>query len=255
MTREQGKQVKIGDRVVHKPSGCTGEVRVVIPEWGVEVWVLDHNNARERWWWDSMTVRIPRKIRRFPRPFRFARLRPTKCCHCIAGRLVVLGANKVRCNRCKNLIGSESFPNRIKRSAAMLKRAEEKGTLPRPRNKKAVIKKKRGISPPGNRSKKRATPTGIQSGKKKKEPQKVKRNLGVQSRRRKEVAHGSAKTTAKQAVPTIAVSTQESTAVSTSENTTIPSADEKVLVVEEATMDQIVEAEKENMPEEEIKKG
>lgn len=147
MNQEQGLQLKIGDRVVQKSSGMTGEIRDIIPGWGVEVW--NYNRNRERWWWDSITVRIPRKIKRYPRPFRFPRLRPTKCCHCRVGRMVVIGENKVKCTKCKFLIGNESFPNRIARASGFLRKAEAAGALRKRRTRKKVARRKdRKISHP-----------------------------------------------------------------------------------------------------------
>lgn len=242
MLREQGKQVRVGDRVVFKSSGSTGEVRVVIPDWGVEVWVPDHNNARERWWWDSLTIRIPRKIKRYPRPFRFARLQPTQCCHCPEGvmlpiirknkktihkravnrRMEVLDEHRVRCYWCDFLIGSESFPHRIERAKKLLRRAEENGTLPRPTNKGSSGKKKRRTGMSKVRSKKRPTRAGVQGGKKKKAPKKSPRNLVVRSRGRKEVAHGPAK----EVVSEVVIPTQESSTIPQVKNPAVPQTGE-----------------------------
>lgn len=244
MTREQGKQVRVGDRVVYRTSGSTGEVRVIIPDWGVEVWVRDHNNARERWWWDSITTRIPRVIKRYPRPFRFARLQPSKCCHCPEGVMVAIPRkNKksihrmaikrkmevvnvasgygVRCNWCNSLIGSESFPERIRRARTSLKRAEEKGTLPHPRNKKATGKKKRRTSPSRDRPKRSSSPR-VQSGPKKKAPKTSSRNVVLRSKRRKEKPNGTKKA--------VEIPTEIRPPIPTTESSAVPKAPEKEIL-------------------------
>jgi len=204
MLPEQGKLLKIGDRVVHKPSGCTGEVRVIIEYWGVEVWVPEHNNNKERWWWDSITVRMPRKIKRYPRPFRFARLQPTKCCHCQVGRMVVVGEkqDKVRCTKCKFLVGSESFPHRIERARGLLRRAAIARTKGKgPRRKKVARPKNRKVTHP-----RKAQHPKLRR-------KKNKGRVGVRPRRRKEERHVEKST---QAISPVAVPT--SPAVPTPEN-------------------------------------
>jgi hypothetical protein len=110
ITREEFiKETVVGKRVVHRASGVTGEVRLVIPDWGVEVWNFSdkypRKGERERWSWAMITKRFPRDIKRFPRPFRFPRLLPTLQCHCKIGKMEVIGVSQVKCLRC-NFAGS-----------------------------------------------------------------------------------------------------------------------------------------------------
>jgi hypothetical protein len=159
-------QLVPGCRILERVSGTTGEIRKIF-DWGVEVWVPDLNYSRQNWTWTMLATRFPRKIKRYPRPFRFPRMKPIRCCHCQIGRMVVEGANKVRCMRCRFLIGDESFPKRIARATAMLKK---KLLEPKPKRKvrKGVVRRK-GKASHRNVSRK-----------------KVSRGVGVRSRGRKE---------------------------------------------------------------------
>ena len=110
-------------RVVHTVSGNTGEIYKFLGEWGVQVWNTDRGYERENWWWGSVTVRTPRRIKRYPRPFRWPRTEKTLVCHCKIGKMAVLTANTVGCQRCGYLVGDESFPRRIVRATEMLRKA------------------------------------------------------------------------------------------------------------------------------------
>lgn len=140
MTPEDGLKLLMGNRVVHKVSGNTGEIHKFIGVWGVQVWNLDRGCERENWWWASVLIRIPRNIKRYPRPFRFPRLEKTLVCHCKIGKMVVEGPNKVRCTRCKKLVGDESFPRRIVRASGMLRKVDQ---VPRKKTPKRKVVPKR----------------------------------------------------------------------------------------------------------------
>jgi hypothetical protein len=135
-----------GSRILEKSSGMTGEV-YRIHEWGVEVWVLDMNNSRQNWHWNMLATRFPRKIKRYPRPFRFPREVPTQCCHCKIGRMEVEGEHEVRCTRCKLLVGDESFPRRIKRASSFLRKKYSQPDSGR-KVRKRVVRRKRKTSHP-----------------------------------------------------------------------------------------------------------
>lgn len=110
-------------RVVDKHTGRTATVYKVLPQYGVQVWVKQRGNERENWPWSWITLRRPRRIKRYPRPFRFARLAPSGHCHCRIGKMEIASLPRtVKCLRCGNLIGSESFPSRFRRAEAMLKK-------------------------------------------------------------------------------------------------------------------------------------
>lgn len=113
-------------RVVDNVVGRTAEVYKILPKFGVQVWVKERGFERENWPWAMILLRQPRYLKRYPRPFRWPREEETKQCHCKIGRMEVesVEQNSVRCQRCKNLIGSESFPRRIKRASDMLRKAD-----------------------------------------------------------------------------------------------------------------------------------
>jgi hypothetical protein len=119
-------QIGIGQRVVLKSSGTTGEVKKILP-WGVEVEVKFGKVEREIWSWEMIVKRNPRSIKRYPRPFRFPRTEVTKQCHCKGGPMSIVprGDNAVRCQnkKCKQLIGSEGFPKRIEQASKLLYQA------------------------------------------------------------------------------------------------------------------------------------
>lgn len=122
MDEALGRELVLGNRVIHEASGFTGEVRKTYA-WGVEVWVPALGNSREIWSWPMITVRTPRIIKRYPRPFRWPREIPTEQCHCKIGRMEVEGENQVRCTRCKKLVGNEAFPARFRRASQFLRKA------------------------------------------------------------------------------------------------------------------------------------
>lgn len=92
----------------------------------VQVSVKQRGYELENWPWSWLTIRTPRRIKRYPRPFRFPRREKTNQCHCRIGKMVIEDAkeNTVRCQRCKKLVGSESFHRRIHRAADMLRKAD-----------------------------------------------------------------------------------------------------------------------------------
>jgi hypothetical protein len=135
MDPELGQLLIIGDRVVQTASGYTGEIYQMFP-WGVQVWNPDRGNERENWSWAMITVRTPRLVKRYPRPFRWPREIPTEQCHCKIGRMEVEGEHEVRCTRCKKLVGSEAYPRRFLRASKLLRsaysgRKSKKQTSPR----------------------------------------------------------------------------------------------------------------------------
>lgn len=109
-------------RVVNTVTGHTGQVYKMLQKFGAQVW-NKKDQTRENWFWSIMTMRIPRSIKRYPRPLRFTRELRTEVCHCPSGREKVEGPSLVRCLKCGKLIGSESFPKRIIRAAAKLRKA------------------------------------------------------------------------------------------------------------------------------------
>lgn len=113
-------------RVVDTVVGRTAEVHKLLPGFGVQVWVKERGFERENWPWAMITLRQPRYLKRYPRPFRWPREEATKQCHCKIGKMEVedVEQNAVRCQRCKNLIGSESYPRRINRASDMLRKAD-----------------------------------------------------------------------------------------------------------------------------------
>src|ERR1700733_3122176 len=129
------KNVIPGKLVVDTITGRTAEVHKILPKFGVQVWVKERGYERENWPWAMCTVRIPRHVKRYPRPRRYPRLEPTKQCHDKIGRMEVEDVEKreVRCQKCKLLIGYESFPRRIERATDLLRKADRKlQALPRP---------------------------------------------------------------------------------------------------------------------------
>jgi hypothetical protein len=108
--------------VVNTVTGHTGQVYKMLPKFGAQVW-NKKDQTRENWFYSILTVRIPRSIKRYPRPLRFARETPTNQCHCPSGREKVENEHSVRCLKCKQLIGSESFPKRLARAEVKLRKA------------------------------------------------------------------------------------------------------------------------------------
>jgi len=153
----------VGSRVVQTASGYTGEIYKAF-EWGVQVWNLDRGNERENWTWSMVTVRNPRSIKRYPRPLRFPRDVHYPVCHCKIGRMEVIGENKVKCARCKNLIGSESFPRRIQRATQLLRR--EASQRPKKQDSKRVERRKQKVSRP-RKTRKAARRVGVRRPSKK----------------------------------------------------------------------------------------
>lgn len=127
-------------RVVDTVTGRTALVHQIIKKYGVQVWVKERGQERENWPWRIITVRQPRRLKRYPRPFRWPREEETKQCHCLIGKMEVENAEEraVRCTRCKNLIGSESYPRRIERATDAI-RKESNGKKPRPSIRKRVL--------------------------------------------------------------------------------------------------------------------
>lgn len=121
-------------RVVDIITGRTALVHKILPKFGVQVWVKERGQERENWPWGKVTVRQPRLLKRYPRPFRWPREEPSKQCHCRIGLMEVENVEErtVRCKRCKQLIGSESYPRRIERAADALRKADRE---PKPKSK------------------------------------------------------------------------------------------------------------------------
>lgn len=124
--------------VVHKATNCTGKVHKRFGTYahgGVQVWVADRGQELENWYWEMLTVRQPRSIKRYPRPLRFPRTRPSVHCHCRGGPMKVEGRYEVRCQnkRCKDLIGDESFPGRIRLAEKRLREAYSGNNKDKPR--------------------------------------------------------------------------------------------------------------------------
>ena len=163
MEKEKGVMLLVGSRVVQTASGYTGEIYKAF-EWGVQVWNLDRGNERENWTWSMVTVRNPRSIKRYPRPLRFPRDVHYPVCHCKIGRMEVIGENKVKCARCKNLIGSESFPRRIQRATQLLRR--EASQRPKKQDSKRVERRKQKVSRP-RKTRKAARRVGVRRPSKK----------------------------------------------------------------------------------------
>lgn len=132
-------------RVVDTITGRTALVYKIFPKQGVQVWVKERGQERENWPWNMITVRQPRLLKRYPRPFRWPREEPSKQCHCKIGKMEVENVEEkaVRCTRCKELIGSESYPRRFTRAEDLLRRADlaqskrplQKRVLGRPKRK------------------------------------------------------------------------------------------------------------------------
>lgn len=91
--------------------------------WGVDVFNRNRGCEKEEWSFSAITVRVPRLVKRYPRPVRIPRETPTLLCHCRIGKLEVQG-EEVICQRCGNPISTESFPNRIRRAIKLWKRAD-----------------------------------------------------------------------------------------------------------------------------------
>lgn len=111
------KEIRIGSRVVFTVTEKTGEV-YKIDEGGVFVFVDGtYGGDKGYWQWSQLMIRRPRLERRFPRPFRFPRLGPTHICFCEKGQLKVdIRHVKVICKMCKEPIGEQSYPRRIKQA-------------------------------------------------------------------------------------------------------------------------------------------
>jgi len=130
---ESQKDARIGRRAVHIVSGYTGEI-FKLHSWGVSVFVKERLSEKENWPWSTITFRRPRLVRRFPRPFRYPRTKPSKICHCKSGRVEVRG-REIRCTKCKFAIGTESFPRRIRWAEKLFRRAYPEGYKPRTKKK------------------------------------------------------------------------------------------------------------------------
>jgi len=114
-------EAHVGALVVHKVANHTGEIYRVKP-WGVLVFNRNRGCEKEEWSFSAITVRVPRLVKRYPRPVRIPRETPTLLCHCRIGKLEVQG-EEVICQRCGNPISTESFPNRIRRAAELFRKA------------------------------------------------------------------------------------------------------------------------------------
>lgn len=130
-------------RVVDTITGRTAEVYKLLPGFGVQVWVKERGYERENWAWWMVTLRQPRRFRRWPRPIRFPRAEPTQMCHCKIGKLEVenLEERKVICTRCKKIIAYESFPNRIEKAEVLL-RETANPQEPKHKVQKRVVRRK-----------------------------------------------------------------------------------------------------------------
>jgi hypothetical protein len=135
-------------RVVDTVIGRTAEVYKLLPGFGVQVWIKERGYERENWPWHMITVRQPRYLKRYPRPFRWPREEPTKQCHCKIGRMELedVEQNAVRCTRCKQLIGSESYPRRIERATDLIRKASNAKSRPQvhPRVQRRAKRQARG---------------------------------------------------------------------------------------------------------------
>lgn len=111
-------------KVVDTIVGRTATVYKILPRFGVQVFVKERGYERENWPFRQITIRSPRLVRRWPRPFRWPREEPTKQCHCRIGRMELENAEEraVRCQRCKQLVGSESYPRRIERAEIAIRK-------------------------------------------------------------------------------------------------------------------------------------
>jgi len=134
-----------GRIVAYDVSGHSGEIRSLhfgngerdARPW-IDVWNLNRGYEREEWSLAHIALRRPRTCKRWPRPFRYARLTPTFHCHCPRGKLIVKGPHDVICNRCGCAIGSESYPDRFQEASRKLAKvyglpeakASEKRILP-----------------------------------------------------------------------------------------------------------------------------
>ena len=142
--------------VIDTVIGRTAMVRKILPGFGVQVWVKERGYERENWPWANLTIRSPRLIKRWPRPFRFPREVPSEICHCKIGRMEVENVEEraVRCQRCKYLVAYESFPNRIERATIMLRKADRPVKVPKENNvqKRVSRRRKRKARSRGNHS-------------------------------------------------------------------------------------------------------
>ena len=142
-------------RVVDTVACRTGLVHKIIPKVGVQVWVKERGQELENWAWNRITVRQPRRLRRYPRPFRWPREEATKQCHCKIGKMVVKNVEEreVLCTRCKQLVGSESYPRRIERAEEFLRKADARiksgskvqKRVPKRNNRKKVRRSKNSV--------------------------------------------------------------------------------------------------------------
>lgn len=147
-------------RVVDTIIGRTAVVDRILPRFGVQVFVKERGYERENWPYRNLTVRQPRFVKRWPRPFRWPREEPTKQCHCKIGRIELENAEEraIRCQRCKQLIGSESYPRRIERAEIILRKTLV-GIEPKPQVQE-------GIHQHRERKKVRRSPSSRKVGKK-----------------------------------------------------------------------------------------
>jgi hypothetical protein len=157
--------------VVDTVTGRTGKVYKLLPKFGVQVWT-QKDQTRQNWFWSMITVRTPRSIKRYPRPLRFPRDVPSEICHCPSGREEVEGASTVRCLKCRKLIGSESFPKRIRRAEVKLRKCDF--VQPEKTDPRSKVQKRK--SRPSNRKAPRGPKHSINAWKK--NPSRVRRVHG-----------------------------------------------------------------------------
>jgi len=140
--------------VVDTVTGRSARVEKILPS-GVQVTVRQRGYELENWQWSWLTVRQPRLVKRYPRPFRFPREEKTECCHCKIGKMEAqLEKTKVEegwietwivwCLRCKQPIGTESFPRRIERAYELVRKA--RNAKPKREVHKAVSRRARKVS-------------------------------------------------------------------------------------------------------------
>ena len=144
--------------VVDTITGRTARVEKLLHN-AVQVTVKQRGYELENWPWSWLTMRQPRRIKRYPRPFRFPRDEKTDCCHCKIGKMEVKYEKEapfinVICLRCKLPIGTESFPRRVERAFELVRKA---GPPPKPTSKilKVVPGTKRKVSRSGQSTRKK----------------------------------------------------------------------------------------------------
>ena len=181
-------------RVVDKITGRTALVHKILPKFGVQVWVKERGQERENWGWNMITVRQPRRLKRYPRPFRWPREEPSQQCHCKIGLMEAEDVEEraVRCQRCKKLVGSESFPRRIERAEELLRKAD------RAKQSKGKVSKR----VLGRRKRKANRKAKISVKARKRSQRKSPRRVAVRPQRRTHAKPSSAKTRKRAAIPT-----------------------------------------------------